>query len=273
MAPPPIRGIASALAALAFMAGAGAAGAEMPSAAIGAWSPRFFSAPRPQQPVQDALPDEAACVAAILDAEREAGIADRRLLAMGFTEAGRALPDGLFTVWPWTVTAEGKGRFFPDRPSAVAHVQNLLASGVRSVDVGCLQVNLRWHPDAFPDIETAFDPAANARYAARYLTALRGGAAGDLGAAIGRYHSAQSERQDAYRARVQGNMRWVSAAEDYVQALAALPARHNPGQGRGPAPAEPWALGRGHPDRGRLVFLAGIYANGPARPLLPGHGG
>ena len=32
--------------------------------------------------------------------------------------------------------------------------------GVRLMDVGCMQVNLQMHPDAFPSLDAAFDPAA-----------------------------------------------------------------------------------------------------------------
>lgn len=225
-----------------LLSGLPAAGAaERPGAASrggipGTWD---FRAASPR-----VLPDEAACIAAILDAEREFAVGGNLLLAIGFTEAGREVA-GLPTVWPWTVNADGVGRFFSSRSDAVAHVRDLLARGVRSIDVGCLQVNLRWHPDAFPDLETAFDPRANARYAARFLAGL-GQAHGGVEAAVGRYHSGRAERADAYRARVEGNRRWVGGALDYVA-----------------------ALGRSRPERGQLSFLTGLYADSPARPLLP----
>ena len=46
------------------------------------------------------------------------------------------------------------------------------ARGARSIDVGCMQVNLLHHGDAFASLEEAFDPAANARYAAAFLQRL-----------------------------------------------------------------------------------------------------
>lgn len=205
------------------------------------------------------VPDEDACVAAILAAEREVGLPDHLLLAIGFTEAGRSV-EGRPVIWPWTVNAEGEGRFFPTRGEAIGHVRALLSRGVRSIDVGCLQVNLRWHPDAFPDLESAFDPGANAGYAARFLAGLRDGHGG-LEAAVGRYHSSQSEFQDRYRARVESNRRWVA------QALARLEAPPSPTSG--PSAADPFAWSRA--ERGRLAFVASLFANAPARPLLPDH--
>jgi hypothetical protein len=34
--------------------------------------------------------------------------------------------------------------------------------GVRSIDIGCMQINLVHHPDAFGSLEAGFDPITNA---------------------------------------------------------------------------------------------------------------
>ncbi|PWC42598.1 transglycosylase [Azospirillum sp. TSO22-1] len=220
--------------------------------------------PAPPPPHARALPPEAVCIDAILTAEREAGLADNALLAMGFTEAGRMTADRLFTVWPWTVNAEGQSQYFETRDAAVAHVQALLTRGVRSIDVGCLQVNLKWHPGAFPDLTTAFEPRANAAYAARFLAEL-GRAHGSFEEAIGHYHSAQAERRSAYRQRVAGNRRWVAHAIDYLRTLAAGPQAAAPARETSARETPVW----GKADLGRLSFLSSLYASGPSRPLLP----
>ena len=74
--------------------------------------------------------------------------------------------------WPWTVNAEGQGAFYDTKAEAVAAVRAMQARGVRSIDVGCGQINLMHHPDAFASLEQAFDPQANAAYAARFLKEL-----------------------------------------------------------------------------------------------------
>lgn len=233
---------------------AGAALATSPSQ-IGTWTTALYAAPAPRgAPSRGPLPPEAQCIAAILDAEKTAGITDHLLLAMGFTESGRQTEDRLFTAWPWTVNIEGRSSYFPTRDAAIAFVRAAQERGVRSIDVGCLQVNLKWHPKAFPDLATAFDPVANARYAASFLGALRRDH-GSLEAAIARYHSAQSERGEAYRQRVSGNLRWVAGALGYLEALAS-----------GPRSA---ALVWTKAEKGHLAFLSSLFANGPARPLLP----
>lgn len=149
------------------------------------------------------LPDPgAACRAAIATAERDRGIPAGLLQAIGRVESGRRDPaTGQFAPWPWTINAEGRGMFFPTREAAIAEVRQLQARGVRLIDIGCMQVNLHHHPNAFPGLEQAFDPLANARYAAQFLSDLRA-AGGDWARAAGHYHSQTPERADPYRARV-----------------------------------------------------------------------
>jgi hypothetical protein len=113
------------------------------------------------------------CKQAIAGAETAMRIPDLFLSAIGRVESGRALSQtGQLTPWPWTVDAEGQGSFYASKAAAIAAVQALQARGVRSIDVGCLQVNLEQHPEAFGSLDQAFDPQANANFAARLLASL-----------------------------------------------------------------------------------------------------
>lgn len=166
------------------------------------------------------------CRAAIARAEQESGIPPGLLQALGRVESGRRNPEtGQFGPWPWTLNAEGRGQFFPDKAAAIAAVRALQARGVRVIDVGCMQVNLHHHPRAFPSLEEAFDPGANARYAARFLTELHA-ARPDWMVAAGHYHSHTPELAEAYRARVRAA--WPEAqarlAEDRALAARGVPA-------------------------------------------------
>ncbi len=67
-------------------------------------------------------------------------------------------------------------------------MQALQARGVQSIDVGCMQVNLLYHPSAFATLDQAFDPAPNASYAARFLRSLYA-RLGDWPEAAAAYHS------------------------------------------------------------------------------------
>ncbi len=146
------------------------------------------------------------CETAVTTAEFVNRLPPRLLGAISLTETGRVDPaTGRIRPWPWTINAEGEGQFFDTAQAAIAAVKALQARGVRSIDVGCLQVNLMYHPDAFASLEDAFDPRANATYASHFLNALYA-ASKDWAAAIAAYHSETPELGDAYRVLVMA--RW-----------------------------------------------------------------
>lgn len=103
--------------------------------------------------------------------------------------------------WPWTVTADGEGRYLPSKAAAVETVRRLRARGVENIDVGCMQVNLHYHGAAFDDTAQAFDPADNVAYAAEFLLSLRR-ERGSWTRAIGDYHSQTPRYSGPYRLKV-----------------------------------------------------------------------
>ena len=121
--------------------------------------------------------------------------------AIGVVESGRQDELGGRTAWPWTINAEGRGAHFDSKAEAIAAVTALRARGVRSIDVGCMQVNLMYHPDAFTSLDDAFDPVSNARYAARFLQRLFA-QTGTWPAAASGYHSLNPEHGGPYGRKV-----------------------------------------------------------------------
>jgi len=103
--------------------------------------------------------------------------------------------------WPWTIDVGGDGRFFATKAEAVAATRELQAQGVASIDVGCLQVNLAYHPAAFAGLQEAFDPVANSLYAARFLRLLFSQTE-DWPAAVAAYHSQTHGLGVAYQGKV-----------------------------------------------------------------------
>ncbi len=120
------------------------------------------------------IPEPSAlCRAAILQAERSTHVPDRLLDAIAMVESGRRDPiSGAVYPWPWTINAEGVGHFYQSKAEAVTAVEDFRAHGVRSMDVGCMQVNLQYHPEAFATLDQAFDPITNAAYGAHFLQQL-----------------------------------------------------------------------------------------------------
>jgi hypothetical protein len=142
------------------------------------------------------------CRSAIQQAETGAALPLHLLGAIALVESGRAdRVTGRIEPWPWTINAEGQGRFFETKAEAIAFTRQLLARGIKSIDVGCLQINLMYHPDAFRDLDEAFDPPANARYAVRFLAQLRD-KTGSWDLASSWYHSTDPRESVPYRAKV-----------------------------------------------------------------------
>ncbi len=124
------------------------------------------------------------------------------LSAISKVESGRWLAsERTVYAWPWTVTAGGKGRFFATMDEAINEVHALRANGRRSIDVGCMQVNLLHHPDAFEDMRAALDPARNIAYAADLLQRLQREAR-SWPKAVAYYHSRTTSLNGPYRRKV-----------------------------------------------------------------------
>ena len=157
--------------------------------------------PAPPAPVLPLTPP-AMCEAAIAASEAETSLPARVLTAIALRESGRIDPDtGRVRPWPWTINFEGIGHFYETKEEAIAAVQEIQATGGQSIDIGCMQVNLMHHPDAFATLDDAFDPTRNASYAGRFLKGLFASLS-DWGLAIAAYHSRTPGVGEPYRDQV-----------------------------------------------------------------------
>lgn len=157
------------------------------------------------RPVAAALPGADAaraaesCEYAARLAAEEAGIPPGILGALTLTETGRRL-QGLVRPWAWSVNAEGAGSWFDDPASALAFAEDRIAMGRPNLDIGCFQINYRWHGENFASVAAMFDPMTNARYAARFLRQLYD-ETGDWRRAAGAFHSRTPANARKYLAR------------------------------------------------------------------------
>lgn len=176
-----------------------------------------------------------ACRRAIASASRAAGIPDHLMAAIARVESGRRGADGLVNPWPWSINVEGADHIFETREQALAAVRGYQAQGIRSIDVGCMQVNIMHHPTAFASLEQAFDPAGNAAYAARFLSQLFA-QTGTWPKAVAAYHSATPELGVPYQRKVMAVLAEESASD--IALLGQMPGARGglPGltQGGGP---------------------------------------
>lgn len=159
--------------------------------------------PLPAKAQETAVVDEDfVCLSATLKAEEKYQIQKHLLTSISNVETGRwnkRLQQK--AAWPWTVNVKGKGYFYKTKAEAVAAVKNWQKRGYKSIDVGCMQVNLRFHGKKFASLEEAFDPEKNVDVAARFLK-KRHQSRGDWMKAATDYHSKRPSKARAYKKKL-----------------------------------------------------------------------
>lgn len=161
------------------------------------------------------------CVGAAQTAADRTGVPLSVLMAVTLTETGRRTDAGL-APWPWAINQAGKGYWFATQQEAVDFADSQLALGLQNFDVGCFQLNHRWHSKGFRSTADMFDPTSNALYAARFLAELYA-EKGDWSLAAATYHSRTPEEADIYRAKFDAILAGlpVLPRPDYAIAVAA----------------------------------------------------
>jgi len=149
----------------------------------------------PVAPVMSRGDPSGLCLRAASDAAAATGVPYDVLLAISMVETGRNDQP-----WPWTVNVGGDGHWFDDIEDATAHVEDVLNQGLTNVDLGCFQLNYRWHGAGFASIADMLDPGRNAAYAAEFL-ASHYADSGDWATAAAAYHSATPEYAEIYRGK------------------------------------------------------------------------
>ncbi|WP_148212225.1 lytic transglycosylase domain-containing protein [Candidatus Puniceispirillum marinum] len=145
------------------------------------------------------------CEALAAQAEIDYAIPSGIMQGIARVESGRIGLDGKRRSWPWTVNDGVEGLFFEDQASALEFVEVSYANGENSVDVGCMQINTKWHKDNFRDFAEMFDPNVNMDYAASFLIILRN-RHGSWDQAIRHYHSNDPSKNERYVRKVHAVM-------------------------------------------------------------------
>jgi soluble lytic murein transglycosylase-like protein len=146
------------------------------------------------------------------------------LYAVGLSETGRK---GILN--PYALNIDGKTVLATDVRNAVARFLDAKSKGARLVDLGCMQINHRYHGDNFASVEAMFDPARNVNYAARFLKELRA-REGNWTMAVARYNAgpANAAGRQRYVCSVIGSLvasgfgSWTGNARAFCNARTAL---------------------------------------------------
>ena len=139
------------------------------------------------------------CEAMAAQLGAQAGLPEGLLPAIARIESGLALKGGT-RAWPWTLNTAGQGHYFKTSADAMTYLQAVLENGQRNVDIGCMQINYRWHGENFPSLAAMMDPVQNITYAIEFLKSLYA-ESGSWSAAVQRYHSNDPNRGNAYHTR------------------------------------------------------------------------
>ena len=151
--------------------------------------------------VEILLADRYDCIIATKKYEELYGLPNNLLLSMSLTESGRKIKNGEFVSWPWTVNRKGKGKFFHNKITAINYVKNYTKKGKKNIDLGCMQVNYMYHPNAFNSFNEAFDPDKNVKWAALMIKSLYT-KFGTWESAVGYYHSYRKSKRKKYSLKV-----------------------------------------------------------------------
>lgn len=159
--------------------------------------------------------DAYACMFATSKLEKKYQIQEHLLTTISSVETGRWDATKRHNVaWPWTVNSQGKGTFYKSKAEAIEAVKKLQAKGIKSIDVGCMQINLYYHPDAFANLEEAFDPQKNVEYSAKFLKNLYVSRGNDWIKAAMAYHSSAPEKAQRYKKKIVSTYEIVKQAQN-----------------------------------------------------------
>lgn len=90
------------------------------------------------------------------------------LYSVGLTETGRR-----GRLQPYALDIDGATVVAANLPDALRRVRRAQANGAKFIDVGCMQINIRWHGRDFTSLAAMFNPRRNVDYAAHFLKRLR----------------------------------------------------------------------------------------------------
>ena len=124
--------------------------------------------------------------------EEQYGIPSGLLEAIAFVESG---------INNHAINVDGKPVIATNNNEALKVISDARENGIRNIDVGVMQLNYRWHSNAFANIQEMLNPKRNIEYAAEFLIRLKK-QHGTWYAAICNYHSSKLDQQKKYSYKV-----------------------------------------------------------------------
>lgn len=140
------------------------------------------------------------CENTIESIELQTDIPKGLLLGIGKAEAIRKI-NNKYIIWPWTINHAGKSLFFDTKKQMSNYVFKTLKRNDFNIDVGCMQINIKWHKNNFKKISDMFEVNPNISYAASFIKQLKN-KHGSWDKAIKHYHSSDPKKNNPYLIKV-----------------------------------------------------------------------
>jgi soluble lytic murein transglycosylase-like protein len=105
------------------------------------------------------------------------------LYSVGLTETGRR-----GELSPYDMNIDGQAVHSASLAEAMARFAQAKGRGAKFIDIGCMQINQRFHGADFRSLSEMFDPVRNVEYAANFLKALKA-QEGSWTLAVARYNA------------------------------------------------------------------------------------
>ena len=131
---------------------------------------------------------------------KEYKIPNKLLTSISLVESGLKKGNN-FVSWPWTLNVSGKSKFFESKDETISFLKKNY-NKKKNIDVGCMQISLKYHGENFESFNQLLDPVNNIQYAAKYLRSLYTRHK-TWNEAISRYHSSIPKRKKRYLKKVQ----------------------------------------------------------------------
>ena len=130
---------------------------------------------------------------------KEYNLPNKLLTSIALVESG-IKKNNDFRSLPWTLNVSGKSIYFDTKEEILSYLKNNIEKK-KSIDVGCMQINTKYHLKNFKDLNQIIEPAENVKYAAIFLSDLYKKYR-SWNEAIARYHSSVPNKKKRYLKKV-----------------------------------------------------------------------
>ncbi len=124
---------------------------------------------------------------------------NKLLTSISLVESG-VIEGNTVNPWPWALNVNGKSKYFDNKKDTLSFLRESLQKN-RNIDVGCMQINYKFHGHNFKNLDHILNPEENVKYAAEFLNKLFKRHK-SWNEAISHYHSSEPSRKKRYLKKV-----------------------------------------------------------------------